>query len=88
MKQVAVRIRSLYVSSASIVVRLPDRPGTSVKVTRSSAGVSLITLKAKHQVVEVRTEIGEAKGLRKIKIPATGSPLPSENGEEQIQIDF
>jgi DNA gyrase subunit A len=59
-----------------------------VKVTRSSAGVVLMLLKGKHTVREVRTGVGEIKGLRKIKIPATPSPIPPEDGDPQIQIDF
>ena len=54
-----------------------------IKTTRSAAGVNIFTLKKKAKIVRAETDFEEkfdAKGFRKLKIPATGVPL--SDGEQ------
>ena len=54
-----------------------------IKMTRSAAGVNIFTLKKKAKIVRAETDFEEkfdAKGFRKLKIPATGVPL--SDGEQ------
>lgn len=54
-----------------------------IKATRSAAGVNIFTLKKKAKIVRAETDFEEkfdAKGFRKLKIPATGVPL--SDGEQ------
>ena len=54
-----------------------------IKTTRSAAGVNIFTLKKKAKIVRAETNFEEkfdAKGFRKLKIPATGVPL--SDGEQ------
>lgn len=54
-----------------------------IKTTRSAAGVNVFTLKKKAKIVRAETGFEEkfdAKGFRKLKIPATGVPL--SDGEQ------
>ncbi len=54
-----------------------------IKATRSAAGVNIFTLKKKAKIVRAKTDFEEkfdAKGFRKLKIPATGVPL--SDGEQ------
>jgi hypothetical protein len=57
------------------------------KNTRTSAGVSLMTLKKDQKITKCFTQTEEyenVKGLRKIKIPATGQLL--EDNSQQLKI--
>ena len=54
-----------------------------IKTTRSAAGVNVFTLKKKAKIVRAETDFEEkfdAKGFRKLKIPAAGVPL--SDGEQ------
>ena len=58
------------------------------KNTRTSAGVSLMTLKKDQKITKCLTQTEEyenVKGLRKIKIPATGQLL--EDNSQQLKIN-
>jgi len=62
------------------------------KSTRTSAGVTLMTLKKGQTVIDCRANFEEVykdtKGCKKLKIPASGSPLPdSDIASRQLKID-
>ena len=53
------------------------------KTTRTSSGVTLMTLKKGQTVTAVQLDVEDSKGYKKTKIPATGVPLTGE----QLKID-
>ena len=53
------------------------------KTTRTSSGVTLMTLKKGQTVTAVQVDVEDSKGYKKTKIPATGVPLVGE----QLKID-
>ena len=53
------------------------------KNTRTSSGVTLMTLKKGQTVTAVQLDVEDSKGYKKTKIPATGTPLVGE----QLKID-
>ena len=53
------------------------------KNTRTSSGVTLMTLKKGQTVTAVQLDVEDSKGYKKTKIPATGVPLTGE----QLKID-
>ena len=53
------------------------------KTTRTSSGVTLMSLKKGHTVTAVQVDVEDSKGYKKTKIPATGVPLSGE----QLKID-
>ncbi len=53
------------------------------KATRTSSGVTLMTLKKGQTVTAVQVDVEDSKGYKKTKIPATGVPLVGE----QLKID-
>ena len=54
-----------------------------LKTTRTSSGVTLMTLKKGQTVTAVQLDVEDSKGYKKTKIPATGVPLVGE----QLKID-
>ena len=53
------------------------------KTTRTSSGVTLMTLKKGQTVTAVQVDVEDSKGYKKTKIPATGVPLVGE----QLKMD-
>ena len=53
------------------------------KNTRTSSGVTLMTLKKGQTITAVQVDVEDSKGYKKTKIPATGVPLVGE----QLKID-
>ena len=53
------------------------------KTTRTSSGVTLMTLKKGQTVTAVQVDVEDTKGYKKTKIPATGVPVVGE----QLKID-
>ncbi len=53
------------------------------KTTRTSSGVTLMTLKKGQTVTAVQADVEDTKGYKKTKIPATGVPIVGE----QLKID-
>ena len=53
------------------------------KTTRTSSGVTLMTLKKGQTLTAVQVDVEDSKGYKKTKIPATGVPLVGE----QLKID-
>ena len=79
----------LLISSAdrAIVIKTSLIP---IKNTRTSAGVSLMTLKKGQTLVECSDKIDEsyAKGYRKLKIPASGQLIADKDiTKQQLSID-
>ncbi len=61
-----------------------------IKTTRTSSGVSVMTMKKGNRIVLASDNIPEAyaKGYRKLKIPATGQSVPTEDlSSLQLTID-
>ncbi|MBO5843001.1 MAG: hypothetical protein J6R46_08375 [Clostridia bacterium] len=53
------------------------------KTTRTSSGVTLMTLKKGQTVTAVQADVEDTKGYKKTKIPTTGVPIVGE----QLKID-
>ena len=59
-----------------------------LKSTRSSSGVTLMSLKKGHKVVSVTSDVPEdTKGYKKTKLPATGTLLAEKDINKQ-QLKF
>jgi DNA gyrase subunit A len=84
-------IEILMVNSANKAISFKSSLITT-KTTRTANGSTLMTLKKGQKVVKITTNPGEieaAKGCRKTKLPATGSPLSSKKAaQEQIEMDI